>query len=312
MGLQIALILSAVFQVIAFLITLSLIPKTKYNVAWISISIGYLLMAIRRGIEVLYFFYDQTLDAITITNSWIAVCISVTMLIGAFFIRRIFKEIDHLQHIRKANESRKLAAIISAEEKERKHFAKELHDGLGPILSAAKMTLSTLDPKTMESFNVRLTKKVASLLDNAIVTTKEISNYLTPHVLENYGLAKAMATFVRNISTQQQIDFNIEANIGRKRFANNTEVILYRICCELINNTLKYAKASRVSVLLTEDNGFLDMKYDDNGIGFCDKTNIHNGMGLINIRSRVRSLKGTVEMSGNAGRGFYAHIKLPL
>lgn len=312
MELQVALILSVVLQFAAFFITISLIPKTRFNIAWISISIGFLLMALRRLFEAFYFFSVKNDGVMADVNSWIAVVISVSMLVSSIYIRKIFEVFNRIHKLRKENEARLLSAIITTEEKERKYFAKELHDGLGPLLSSAKMTLSAIEKTKMQKQNTELLDKVEHMVDNAIVTTKEISNHLTPHVLERYGLKKAIDTFVRNTTAQKNIQISISTNIEKNRYNHDLEAIIYRICCELINNTLKYASANKISILLTDNTNTIELKYDDNGKGFNLEKKENDGMGLTNIKSRVKSLNGKIELQSSPNKGFYASIKLPL
>ncbi len=311
MELKIALILAVIVQFIAFIITISLIPKTKFSIAWISISVGFLLMAVRRLVEVFYFFREIPTDKVTIVNSWIAVIISLAMLLSSFYIRKIFEVLNRIHQLRKESEAKLLAAIISTEEKERKHFAKELHDGLGPVLSSAKMTISAIDKKNIEEKNTGLLDKVEKLVDNAILTTKEISNHLTPHVLARYGLKKAIETFIRNAMISEMIQISLSANIDKKRYKESVEVVLYRIFCELINNTQRHAFASKIAISLTDDNKNIELKYEDNGVGF-DSSHEKYGMGLTNIVSRVKALHGTIELISSPQKGFNAHIALPL
>ena len=311
MELKIALIIAVIVQIIAFIITISLIPKTKFSIAWISISIGFFLMAVRRLVEVFYFFREIPTDKATIVNSWIAVIISLTMLLSSFYIRKIFEVLNRIHQLRKESEAKLLSAIISTEEKERKHFAKELHDGLGPVLSSAKMTISAIDKKNIEEKNTGLLDKVEKLVDNAILTTKEISNHLTPHVLARYGLKKAIETFIRNAMISEMIQISLSANIDKKRYKESVEVVLYRIFCELINNTQRHAFASKIAISLTDDNKNIELKYEDNGVGF-DSSHEKYGMGLTNIVSRVKALHGTIELISSPQKGFSAHIALPL
>lgn len=311
MELKIALILSVILQFIAFIITISLIPKTRFNIAWISISIGFLLMALRRLLEVFYYFNEPPSDKISVLNSWIAVVISVAMLLSSIYIRKIFELLNRIHQLRKESEAKLLSAIISTEEKERKHFSKELHDGLGPVLSSAKMTISAINKANIEEHNTELIEKVEKLVDNAILTTKEISNHLTPHVLERYGLKKAIDNFIRNSMINESIQINLSSNIEKQRYNNSIEVTLFRICCELINNTQKHAFASTISISLKENKDTLELKYNDNGVGFESKHEKY-GMGLTNIVSRVKSLKGSIELLSSPKNGFYACLRLPL
>ncbi len=311
MEIQIALIIAVVAQFVAFFFTISLIPKTRFNIAWISISIGFLLMAIRRFVELLYFYKEVSIDSMTNINSWIAVVISLTMLVASIYIRKIFEVLNRIHQLRKESEAKLLSAIIKTEEKERKYFSKELHDGLGPVLSSAKMTISAIDKSTISEKNSVLLDKVENMVDNAIDTTREISNHLTPHVLERYGLHKAIENFINNIVSKESIKINLSTNIEKLRYGSDIEVILYRICCELINNTLKYAHAQQVEISITEDNNHIEFIYNDDGNGF-DTSSIKRGMGIINIKSRVKSLNGTINITSSPNCGFNASIRLPL
>jgi len=309
---QIALILSVVLQFIAFGITLSLITKTRFNIAWISISVGFLLMAIRRVTELVSIFNSSGEIHESYTDSWIAVVISVAMIVAAVYIRKIFLLLDHLQKLRDKNETRLLSAIISTEEKERKHFAKELHDGLGPVLSAAKMALSAMDKKGLGEFNSQIVAKTEDSINNAIITTREISNHLNPQVLERYGFEKAINNFLKNIITGDSPEFELKSNLGELRFNHNFEVIIYRVACELINNTLKYAAAHKVVLSTKTYSDYLSFQYRDDGVGFNPSDTELKGMGLTNIRSRVKSLNGTVIIISEAQKGVFVDIKLPL
>ncbi len=310
MKLQVALMLSVVLQFAAFAVTISLIPKTRFKIAWISISAGFLLMALRRFFEGWY--QLDTMNTFGMVSSWVAVVISVAMLIASLYIRRIFQVLNRIQQLHRDNEARLLTAVITTEEKERKYFAREIHDGLGPLLSAARMTLSALNRASLSEQNAELIGKVESLVDNAITSSKEIANHLTPHVLEHYGLRKAVETYVKNTVSRKNIRIELNTNLEKRRYPNPIEVILYRICCELISNTLKYADAGRISILLTERPGFLSLQYDDDGKGCHLETSDAQGMGLTNIRSRVKSLNGSLEMHSDLNRGFYAHIQIPI
>ena len=311
MELKIALIFSVVVQFVAFIITISLIPKTRFNIAWISISIGFLLMAVRRLIEALNFFNGISSDSSAQYSSWIAVVISVAMLLSSIYIRKIFKVLNRIHQLRVEGEAKLLSAIIATEEKERKHFSKELHDGLGPVLSSAKMTISAINKEDIEKQNRELLEKVEKMVDDAILTTKEISNHLTPHVLERYGLKKAIENFIRNTSIQESMQVNISSNLEKRRYKESIEVVLFRICCELLTNTQKHAFATKISIVLNDNNEILELKYSDNGVGFESKHEKY-GMGLTNTVSRVKALNGSIELTSSPNKGFYARIELPV
>lgn len=311
MFIQVTLIISVLLQFGAFIITISLIQKTKFNISWIAISVGFFLMAIRRLIELIDII-NLDHNNQTLINSWIAVLISLLMFIASIYIRQIFNLQGKIDKMRKENEAKVLSAIIQTEEKERQKFAKELHDGLGPILSSIKMAISAIDKSVIGESNKRIIDKTENTVDNAITSIKEISNNLSPHILKRFGLEKAIKTFTDTIITKENLEIIHSSNLDGKRYNYNIEVILYRIIGELITNTLKYASASKVEISLFNYEEKLELFYSDNGIGFDIKNNNKNGMGLSNINSRVKSLDGEMEMHSKHEQGFFLKITLPV
>ncbi|MCW3788109.1 sensor histidine kinase [Plebeiibacterium sediminum] len=312
MILQIAIILSVLLQFAAFVIAIKLIPRTKFNIAWISIAIGFLLMALRRLNDLYTLLYAKDESFQAYIGGWIAVVISITMFIASFYIHKIFNLINKLSDYRKQNEAKVLAAIISTEEKERKYFSKELHDGLGPILSSAKMSISAIDKADLTERISEILSKTEVAIDSAIISTKEISYHLNPQILEFYGLEKGIKNFIHNIVVDRDLVVRFDSNLKDLRLSYNVEVILYRISCELINNTLKHASASDASIKLLVDDSKLIFMYEDNGVGFDIDEAMDQGMGLTNIYSRVKSINGRIELKSRKGKGVYVFIELNL
>lgn len=308
----IALIISVILQFLAFFITISLIPKTKFKIAWISISVGFLLMAFRRATDLYTVINAGNLEIKQLVNVWVAVTISISMFTASFYIRKIFELLNRLNDLRKENEKKVLSAIISTEEKERKHFAKELHDGLGPILSSMKMSLSAIDLSVIDDENKEIILKTETNIDNAITSTKEISNHLNPQVLERFGPEKALQTFISNMLLSKEIKADVSIRLQKKRFPYNTEVVLYRVICELFNNTIKHAEASAITLIMRCKNNRLKCRYKDDGIGFDIDSVESKGMGILNMQSRVKSVGGTLEINSAAGQGVYVTIVLPV
>jgi signal transduction histidine kinase len=312
MLIKIALILSVVLQFIAAIIALTLVKRTRTNVAWWLISIGFLLMAFRRLFEVLTVF-DSSSKLITgMLSSWTGVLISIIMLISLIFIKRIFNVQKQVDELRKQNESKILAAIIETEENERQFFAKELHDGLGPLLSSVKMAISASVSNAKEEESRKIIFNAEKLINESINSLKEISNKLSPHILNNFGLLKAVKSFVGKLPLSGQPKINIKSNIENQRFTYTTEVVMYRIISELIVNSLKHADARNIYIDLFIEGKKLRLKYIDDGIGFdMNKPEYERkGMGYSNIISRIRSLNGTVEFFTKPGEGLRVEVEI--
>jgi len=315
MLLKIALLLSMLSQLGATIIAISLIRRTRYNISWILISTGFVLMAIRRLFEFSTLFWETPFLPKEEINSWLGILISLLILIGVFFIREIFNLQDRINQIRKNSESRVLSAIIQTEEKSRQNFARDLHDGLGPVLSTIKMTMSAIIPENLDPVNRTIIQRVARATDEAIISLKEISNQLSPHLLKNYGLTSAIETFAGRLLNNTSILFEMKSNATEKRFSYNIEISLYRIITELMNNSLKHGEPSNINLFINTDKQLIHIHYSDDGKGFDASGFLtgepQQGQGLENIRSRVKSLNGSFNLKSDRGAGFSIQIEIP-
>ena len=195
----IALIISIVLQLIAVTIALRLTKVTKYKISWILISMGFVFMAVRRVIDLFQFMQKKPVYDLNLLNDWIAVVISILISIGVIIIPEIFNYIKKEEHTRKIAEKKVLNAVLRTEEKERKRFANDLHDGLGPLLSTVKMSLSALVKSENDNSKLEIIKNAGKIIDEAIKSIKEISTNISPHVLNNFGLTSAIKNFTDKI-----------------------------------------------------------------------------------------------------------------
>lgn len=316
MLLQIALWLSMLLQIGAAIVAVTLIKRTRYNVSWILISAGFVLMAFRRLFEFSTLFWDNQIISQEAVNTWLGILVSFLMLIGLLYIRQIFNLQDHIEELRKVSEIRLLAAIIQGEEKARQTIARDLHDGLGPLLSSIKMIISAADVEIIDPKNRKIIEKSCEVADEAIVTLKEISNHLSPHLLKNYGLTKALKKYSAQLFENGRVKFSMDTNIEGKRFFYDLEISLFRIITELLNNSLQHGKPKLISLNIFEKPESLQIEYNDDGKGFNQdeimQKGVSKGMGLENIRSRIKSLDGCFYINTNPGKGFSIYIQLPL
>jgi len=316
MLLQIALWLSMLLQIVAAIVAVSLIKRTRYNVSWILISAGFVLMAFRRLFEVSTLFWDTQIISKEDINTWVGIIISFLMLVGLIFIRQIFNLQDRVDELRKISETRLLAAVIKGEEKARQAIARDLHDGLGPLLSSIKMIISAADVEKIDPDNRKIIEKSCEAADEAILTLKEISNHLSPHLLKNYGLTKALERFARQLAENRPVKFSMDTNIEGKRYFYDLEINLYRIITELMNNSLQHGDPGMINLKIFEKSSFIRVEYTDDGKGFnLDEIYAESpqrGMGIENIRSRVKSLDGYLYIDTAPDNGFSIFIHVPL
>ncbi|MBN2727775.1 MAG: sensor histidine kinase [Bacteroidales bacterium] len=309
MFIQTALILSLLMQFAAFFLCLSLIRRTKFSISWIVISVGFFLMASRRLIELIEFIDTTERSNHDIISGWIAVVISIAMLIASVYIRKIFMEQDKMNKLREENEARILSAVIETEEKERTYFSKELHDGLAPVLSSIKMALSAIECNDMNPRNTEIIEKSEKSIDLAIESVQEISNRLSPKILQRFGIEKSVRMIADSLNPHQKMHFSIHFDTHDIRLPMKTELALYRIICELINNTVQHSEATEISISLIHRIKLIELRYNDNGIGFQPESAKGKGMGLDNIDSRARSIDAQSNIFSKPGKGFMYQLQ---
>ncbi len=214
---------------------------------------------------------------------------------------------------RKETERKILNAVIETEEREKERFAKDLHDGLGPLLSAAKIYSKSFQLSENIEEKTQIIKKLEETIDDAILGIQEISNNLSPHVLRNFGLTTAIESFYKKITDTSSLKFAFGSNFDI-RVSEKIETTLYRIIVELINNTLKHSNAKTILLKLIHKENNLFLHYADDGTGFnINKTLSKNtGMGLSNIISRIKSLNGDINMSSSNNKGYSVKMRITL
>jgi signal transduction histidine kinase len=306
-----ALIISIVFQFVAAIIALGLTRQTKFNISWVLISLAFLLIALRRILDLVPIYYKELQSEIYIIDRLLGIFTSVLLLLGVIFIRRLFKFLKRIDDIRRESENRVLQAIMQTEERERRQLAKDLHDGIGPLLSNIKMSVSALDKSQINGFNRTVVDNISNLINESINALKYTSNNLSPHILDNFGLASAVNSFTENINRLGKIDITFNNNIENIRFESQIETNLYRIICELFQNTVKHAEASKVSLLVHFHEARIIIQYFDDGIGFDPEDTIKmNSMGISNMKSRLKALNGEIEFKRIKPRGMMTSIVL--
>jgi len=314
--LKFALLLSMLLQLVASILAISLIRRTRFNASWILISAAFLLMAFRRLFDFSGFFWDTKLFPKEEINGWIGVLISVLILIGVAFIKKIFNLQDEIEKLRKENEKNVLLAVINTEEKARQTFARELHDGMGPVLSSIKMTLSAVNKENLTHVNREIIEAAHTAASTSIVTLKEIANNLSPHLLTNYGLKQALESVASELLPKNDIGYDFDFLIDENVLTNEMNINLYRIVSELMNNSFVHGNPQKVYLEVKENNGKVHLRYLDDGNGFDYDAVIsgteNRGMGLNNILTRTRSLNGDFNVVTAPGCGFLIEFSFPL
>ena len=208
-----------------------------------------------------------------------------------------------------------LDITMKVEERERNRFSRELHDGMGPLLSTVKLYFDWLADTDDAEKRKMIIEKGGHCIETAIQTARELSSGMSSQLLINLGYNKAIEQFIQRINETNKIEISYHTNTYQ-RYSDFVETTLYRITTELIKNTLTYGKASKaeISLLFQEQNNSLNFKYSDNGIGFDTAFIGENqkGLGIMNINQRVKVLRGKIQIESKHGEGMKAFIQIPV
>lgn len=210
---------------------------------------------------------------------------------------------------RKNIERQILHASINAEESERERLAKDLHDGLGPVLSACKLYLHTIKESCKDEPDA--INALESLIGDALKSIKDISNNISPLILRNYGLIAALESFVKTVNHLCHTE--ITHNLSDKTTIKETiSITLYRIIIELITNTIKHAEAHNIYIHINSDENLINIIYKDDGCGFLftDAIKKEETFGLKNIISRTNSIGGVCEFKQQSPQGTLIEISV--
>ncbi len=243
------------------------------------------------------------------TKIYIALLIAAGIL-GVFLIFFIVTIIRH-QRKNQALQKEKTSAEITTLEKERGRIASDLHDDLGPVLSAVKLLINNVDLETEED---RLTlAKATQYIDTMLAQLRVISNNLMPQALIRKGLLVAVEEFVseRPQKGPMRILFHYPEGVS---VSPEQGIHLYRIILEIIHNAEKHAEASEMKINLEQDTEKLVLVLKDNGRGFDTRDGLttHRGLGLKNILSRVDTLKGAMYLDSGPRKGTEYTIEIPM
>jgi len=209
----------------------------------------------------------------------------------------------------KQKEMEVLQASIAGEEIERKRIARDLHDGIGSLLSSLKMKLIK-NPSSLHELNEQESQQVAVLLNRSISELRQIAYNLLPETLLKLGLEKALQDLCLLLRTES-VNIVFHAQGIRPDIPESSQIIIYRIVQELISNALKHAQCTEIVTDCSQNEHLFFITVEDNGKGFDPSSpEGRQGSGLRNLRNRVALLKGKFQIDSSPGEGTACNIEL--
>ncbi|HVB03329.1 MAG TPA: ATP-binding protein [Chitinophagaceae bacterium] len=231
----------------------------------------------------------------------------VTGIIILYFMLSFVRQ--HRRYVRLQKE--RIYAEIVTLERERRRIASDLHDDIGPMLSSIKLNITCLDTELPQ--DLEIISKAGSYIDETIGSLRTISNNLMPGTLLRKGLEEAIREFTGKMGGPAGLAILIEyapgLSLGRDR-----EVNLFRIIQEIVHNTIKHARATRLDIHVYAENEQLILATRDNGQGFEGGMYSRKGagLGLKNLESRTEIMGGRVLMHSVPGKGTQFYFEIPL
>lgn len=242
---------------------------------------------------------------------------SIALLLIAFLIYWNFKNKRKVQNLKiaeleKDKQLLNVDAMLKGQEEERSRIAKDLHDGLGGLLSGTKLAFINmkenliLTPENAVQFD-----KSLNMLDNTIIDLRKVAQNLMPEALVKFGLDEAVRDYCNSLQSSSKITVTYQKIGVDRKLPNTAEVFVYRIIQELTNNAVKHSKASEIIVQLALSETKTSITVEDNGIGY-DKNTLENkeGSGLDNIAYRVHYLNGAIDTETSLNNGTSVNIEL--
>jgi signal transduction histidine kinase len=199
---------------------------------------------------------------------------------------------------------------VQAQEMERRHLARELHDEVGQALTAAKINLQSAMRESGASNPPQLQETVA-ILDTLLGQVQRISLDLRPSILDDLGLVPALRSILDERARRASIEVHFSPRDVPENLHAEIQTTCFRIVQEAITNAIRHAKATRIDVDLHRENGRLRLLIRDNGVGFDTKSRTA-GLGLIGIKERAALVDGQANIISETNKGTTIDISLPL
>ncbi len=203
------------------------------------------------------------------------------------------------------------AHLLAVQEEERRRLSRELHDGVGQIVTAIKMELSSVRGAEDGSEEERL-RRVRAHAEDAIRTVRDVSRLLRPSVLDDFGLSAALKWQTEDFARRTGIVCRLQCSIPDDRLlADPVKTCIYRTVQEALTNCAKHAAASTIAVDVLQDSGYFQVSVSDDGHGMLNLDSQSPGLGIVGMRERAQVLGGTLEVTSTAGAGTRVLLRIP-
>ncbi|HQY21134.1 MAG TPA: two-component regulator propeller domain-containing protein [Ignavibacteria bacterium] len=225
-------------------------------------------------------------------------------------------KINRLRRERKAQEAF-TKKLLDTQENERKRIAGELHDSIGQDLLISKNKLQmSLNNSSDIKVVIKNINEVTEVITDTLKNVREISYSLHPYQIERLGLSKAISSIIDRLKGTVEIKFTINIDNIDKTLYPESEISIYRIIQECMNNIIKHSKAKEVILNVSREENYISILIDDDGVGFSNEKLIaekgKHGFGIQGMKERIRLINGEMNINSNPGEGTSLNFKIPI
>lgn len=252
-------------------------------------------------------------DQVTLLIISLAGLFLISMIGFLYYQNRVKSAQIELNDAHREQQIVSMRSMLEGQEKERSRIARDLHDGLGNLLSTLKVNIGSLQINFDDRNSEKIYVSASEMIDEACSEVRKIAHEMMPQALKKLGLRKAIEDLVLKMDASHSFDAEFHVHGTEKIFDDNTNVMLFRIVQEALNNIVKYAKANEVLVQITYSEDWFDLTIEDDGVGFDpSRIDSEKGMGLKSIAFRTEFIGGTYDLTSRPGAGTLVTINLPI
>lgn len=232
------------------------------------------------------------------------------ILLNQHFRKNLYRQMLEQEELKNKHQQDLLSTTLEVQEGERKRIAHDMHDELGAVLSIARMQLVQLEQQQQADKDLSAAlQRVRITTEAALTSIRRLSHELMPPQLENFGLAKTLEAVCSQVNATGHISIELVVGENFPRWPASIELGLYRVCMEMINNTIKHAQAENIYIDLKGSETYISFAYADNGKGLSKEQHL-NGLGFKSIEARVNTIGGSIELRNGKNGGFNALIEV--
>jgi signal transduction histidine kinase len=221
--------------------------------------------------------------------------------------QRIRKQEDELQE----EKIRRLRSVIDGQDQERNRLSRELHDGIGQSLIAVKLQLENAETQNYSMMRAGI-DSAKNMIDLTIEEVRRVCNALLPAALDEFGVVSTLRALSSELGSLAGFNAVFENEGSLDRISKKSQVYIYRIAQEALNNVAKHARATEVHMKLSRVNNIVTLEVSDNGKGFIfDPVSFAQRNGLQNMRERTQLLQGEFIINSKPGSGTTIKVSIP-